>query len=243
MVRLIIGGTRRERGEGARVMFGPKPRGGILLAVCRSGHYHANGNLLSLPRKSDMSYLIATAGLALAWLVQLYIVFPIEEVLRGDGSAIGAFSYLFLPHGAKVLVAVLLMQASIPVILIISFGFGLFFGFAPDYALYGAVLASATAILPLWVVNLTLKRPLNFRVWSVTRDHFSLFRFVFAISIAVALLNSMFQAALATVMLDVNPDIMLTIGFLVGDFIGGIVCIIAAVFGARFALRRFGYAV
>ena len=126
MVRLIIGGTRRERGEGARVMFGPKPCGGILLAVCRSGHYHANGNLLSLPRKSDMSYLIATAGLALAWLVQLYIVFPIEEVLRGDGSAIGAFSYLFLPHGAKVLVAVLLMQASIPVILIVSFGFGKF---------------------------------------------------------------------------------------------------------------------
>ena len=190
-----------------------------------------------------MSYLIATAGLALAWIAQLYLVFPIEQVLRGDGSAVSAFSYLFLPHGAKVLIAVLLMQASISVILIVSFGFGLFFGFAPDYALYGAVVASATAILPLWVVNLTLNRPLNFRVWSATRDSFSLFRFTFAISIAAALLNSMFQAALAAVMLDVNTDIMLTIGFLIGDIIGGIVCIIAAVFGVRFALRRFGFAI
>jgi hypothetical protein len=188
----------------------------------------------------SLAYVIAIASFVFVWVCQIYLVFPIEQAFRGDNSAIQAFSYMFLPHGVKVLIALLFMQRGLPIILAVSFGFGIHFGHAADYALFGAVIASLTAILPLWLVNITFQRPLNYQFWNVARDNFSLFRFAFAISITVALLNSMFQAALAKLMLNMEPNIELSLGFLTGDIIGGFICIILTIFAGRMAFKRYG---
>jgi len=187
-----------------------------------------------------LAYVIAIAGFVLVWICQLYLVFPIEQSFRGDDSAVKAFSYMFLPHGVKVLITLLFMERGLPIILGISFAFGIHFGYAPDYALLGAAIASLTAILPLWLVNLTFQRPINYQFWNVARDNFSLFRFAFVISIAVAVLDSIFQAALAKLMLDLDPNIELSLGFLTGDIVGGFICIILAIFAGRMAIKRYG---
>ena len=187
-----------------------------------------------------LAYVIAIAGFVLVWICQLYLVFPIEQSFRGDDSAVKAFSYMFLPHGVKVLITLLFMERGLSIILGISFAFGIHFGYAPDYALLGAAIASLTAILPLWLVNLTFQRPLNYQFWNVARDNFSLFRFAFVISIAVAVLDSIFQAALAKLMLDLDPNIELSLGFLTGDIVGGFICIILAILTGRMAFKRYG---
>ena len=153
-----------------------------------------------------MAYLLAACCLSLAWICQLYVVFPFEQMLRGDGSAVTAF--------------------------------GMLSGGSPDYALFGSLIAAITALLPIWLINLTFRQPLNQRIWSFTQDNFSMFRFAFAISLTVALLNSIFQAALAKAKLNVDPDFSLAIGFLIGDIVGGVVCIMVIILSARYLLVR-----
>ena len=75
-----------------------------------------------------MQVVLAAGFLSLAWLLQLHLVFPLEQALRPENSNVDAFSFVFLPHGSKVLVAMFLMTWSLPVILIVSFVAGLMFG-------------------------------------------------------------------------------------------------------------------
>ena len=185
-----------------------------------------------------MQVVLATVFLSLAWLLQLHLVFPIEQAFRSADSNVEAFSFVFLPHGAKVLVAMFLMTWSLPVILIVGFVAGLMFGFDPTYAFLGAVLAAITAFMPMWLLNIVTSRPMNYRVFRYDNGNLNLFRVTMLLVVAVAFVNSAFQAALAKAMLNINPDPQLTIGFLMGDIVGGFVCIVGAIMCLRLFIRR-----
>ena len=185
-----------------------------------------------------MQVVLATVFLSLAWLLQLHLVFPIEQALRSENSNVDAFSFVFLPHGAKVLVAMFLMSWSLPVILGVSFVSGLMFGFDPTYAFLGAVLAASTTIIPIWLFNFVSGKPIDYRVFQYDNGNLNLFRASILLVVAVAFVNSAFQAALAKTMLDITPDPQLTIGFLTGDVIGGFVCVVGAIFIIRLFMRR-----
>ena len=182
--------------------------------------------------------LTATFFLTLAWLLQLYLVFPLEQELRLEDTNATVFSYVFLPHGAKVLIAMFLMAWSLPVIFIVAFGSGIMFGFDPLYAFLGAVLAATTAIMPIWLFNYVTSKPMNYPVFRYDNGNLNLFRASMLLVVAVAFVNSAFQAALAKAMLAINPDPQLTIGFLTGDIIGGFVCVIGGILFLRVFLKR-----
>ena len=97
-------------------------------------------------RDSMKEVVLATVFLSLVWLLQHYLVFPLEQALRTENSNVHAFSFVFLPHGAKVLIAMFLMAWSLPVILGVSFVAGLISGFDSTYAFLGSVIAAITAI-------------------------------------------------------------------------------------------------
>ena len=185
-----------------------------------------------------MQVVLAAGFVSLAWLLQLHLVFPIEQAFRSADSNVEAFSFVFLPHGAKVLVAMFLMTWSLPIILIVSFVAGLMFGFDPTYAFLGAVLAAITAIMPIWLFNFVSGKPIDYRVFRYDNGNLNLFRVSMLLVFAVAFVNSAFQAALAKTMLDINPDPQITIGFLIGDIVGGFVCIVGAIIGLRLFMRR-----
>ena len=107
------------------------------------------------------------------------------------------------------------------------------FGFDPTYAFLGAVIAAITAIMPMWMFNCVTNRPLNYRVFWYDSGNLNLFRVSMLLVVAVAFLDSVFQAALAKVMLDVNPDPNFALGFLTGDVIGGLVCVTSTILFLR----------
>ena len=186
-----------------------------------------------------MFQILAAIGfLALTWLLQINLVLPLEQALRPENSNVDAFSFVFLPHGAKVLIAMFLMTWSLPVILGVSFAAGFMFGFDPTYAFLGAVIAAITTIMPMWMFNFVTNRPLNYRVFWYDSGNLNLFRASMLLVVAVAFVNSAFQAALAKVMLDVNPDPNLAIGFLTGDVVGGLVCVTSTMLLLRLFTRR-----
>ena len=82
--------------------------------------------------------------------------------------------------------------------------------------------------MPIWLFNFVSGKPINYRVFRYDNGNLNLFR-IYALGLAVAFVNSAFQAALAKTMLDINPDPQLTIGFLIGDIVGGFVCIVGAI--------------
>ena len=88
-----------------------------------------------------VSYLIATCALIAAWFAQFFVVFPVESAIRGDGSGVITYSYLFLPHGIKVLVALLFMASGLPIIFGVQLLAGVYFGNDLPYAVWGALLA------------------------------------------------------------------------------------------------------
>ena len=182
--------------------------------------------------------IIAAVFLTFAWLLQIHLLYPLEESFRPENSNVGAFSFVFLPHGAKVLIAMFLMSWSLPVILGVSFVSGLVFGFDPTYAFLGSLLAAITTLLPMWLFNFVTKKPINYRVFRYENGNVNLFRASILLVVAVAFVNSVFQAVLAKAMLDITPDPQLTIGFLMGDIIGGFICVIGAVFFLRLFMRR-----
>ena len=182
--------------------------------------------------------LTAALFLALTWLLQIYLVLPLEQVLRPASSNAAVFSYVFLPHGAKVLIAMFLMAWSLPVIMIVSFVAGIMVGFDIMYAFLGSVLAAITAIMPIWLFNFVSGKPIDYRVFRYDNGNLNLFRVSMLLVFAVAFVNSAFQAALAKTMLDINPDPQLTIKFLIGDIVGGFVCIVGAIIGLRLFMWR-----
>ena len=182
--------------------------------------------------------LMASGFLALTWLLQINLVLPLEQALRPENSNVDAFSFVFLPHGAKVLIVMFLMTWGMPVILGVSFAAGFMFGFDPTYAFLGAVIAAITAIMPIWMFNFVTNRPLNYRVFWYDSGNLNLFRASMLLVVAVAFVNSAFQAALAKVMLDVNPDLQITMGFLTGDILGGFVCVTSTMLLLRLFTRR-----
>jgi hypothetical protein len=184
-----------------------------------------------------MIYLIAVFVLSISWLLQLFVIFPLEAMLRPQGNNLEAFSLLFLPHGAKVLIAMFLMGSGVPLIMVVTFVFGLFWH-PPEYALIGGVIAGATAILPLWGVNLAIGRPLNYRFFAFRRDNVNLFKLAMVMSVAIAVLNSFFQSLHAKVYLNINPDPLLALWFLFGDIVGGVVCILFCIMVARLYLQK-----
>jgi len=186
----------------------------------------------------SLTYLFAAIGMSLAWILQLAFVFPLEEILRPEGANLRAFSLLFLPHGAKVLVVMFLMGGGAPLIMLLSFIFGLFWH-PPEYAFIGGIIAGVTAIIPLWGINLAVGKPLNYRFFSYTRDNFNLFKFAMVMNVAIALLNSFFQSLHAKQSLDINPEPLLALGFLIGDILGGLVCIMLGILAARAYLKRY----
>ena len=185
-----------------------------------------------------MQVVLAAGFLSLAWLLQIHLIFPLEQALRPENSNVDAFSFVFLPHGAKVLLAMFLMSRSLPVILGVTFVSGLMFGFDPTYAFLGAVLAAITAVMPIWLFNFVSGRPIDYRVFRYDNGNLNLFRVSMLLVLAVAFVNSAFQAALAKAMLDTRPDPQLAMGFLTGDIVGGFVCIVGAIIGLRLFMRR-----
>jgi len=183
-------------------------------------------------------YVIAASGLALAWLTQLYMVFPFEQFLRGDGSDVATFSYLFLPHGVKVLIGLIFMSAGLPIIFLVQVAAGLVFGKPVGYAVISAAAASLAIIVPLWVLNMTMRQPLDAKLWSLSRSNFNLFRLAVVLSLAAALVDSVFQATIAEMVLGHQAGPVIALGFLAGDVIGGVTCIMTAIYISRLILQR-----
>lgn len=92
--------------------------------------------------------LVLTLLLTAVFLLQQSLIMPLELHLS-QGSVAAVASLVFIPHGAKVLLATLSGYRSIVPILTAQFIGGLSFDLTPVDALTAAAIATSAVILPL----------------------------------------------------------------------------------------------
>lgn len=128
-------------------------------------------------------YTFATLTLSAIFLSHQYFILPVEQALFGSEIAALA-SLIFLPHGAKVLFAVISGYKSFLPILSAQYIGGIFYGLTVMEALIAASIGCLAIFLPLAVLR--TQRWL----WPSQESDLSLFQKLLIISLSSSILNS-----------------------------------------------------
>lgn len=137
----------------------------------------------SAVKEQGVFYIFATLTLSAVFLSHQYFILPVEQVLFGIEIASMA-SLMFLPHGAKVLFAVISGHRSFLPILSAQYLGGLFYGLTAIDALIAASIGCLAIFLPLAV--LSTQRWL----WPSQNSDLTLFQKLLIISLSSSIMNS-----------------------------------------------------
>lgn len=154
--------------------------------------------------------LVLTLLLTAVFLLQQYLIMPLE--LHLSQSSIAAIaSLVFIPHGAKVLLATLSGYRSIVPILTAQFIGGLSFDLTPVDALTAAAIATSAVILPLWLLR-------NAKALQPNPSNINLFWAMLFIGAASSVLNSLFISLYRDFAIN-----GISLRFFIGDLMGTVI--------------------
>ena len=151
-------------------------------------------------------------------MAQTYLIFPIEKLIRAD-ELTSLVSFVFIPHGVKVLVVMVYGAWSLPAIFFAQIlnGFMLT-GQFEWIGVYGAVAGTVCVGLPLVLHNLSLnKSTLSAPMFDKTFD-FNIFWLFMSWSVIASFLNSLLHSVIHGF-----PNDSLAWYFLFGDVFGAFI--------------------
>ena len=152
-------------------------------------------------------------ALCTVWLIQIFVVFPIESRLL-DPAVVSVASILFLPSGVKVIFATIMgFRAFIPVVAGTIFGMWIHTGdfwFSAQFS----ILSSVSLYLPIVALNIFTS---NDRLGSVLNDTLVLSLKVLAITVLASFFNSVFGSFIH------GDSETVWLHFLMGDLMGAFV--------------------
>lgn len=171
--------------------------------------------------------LFLLIALLLSFVVQIKLVFPLEQRFV-PAEIVELVSLLFLPFGLKVIFATLAGTiAIIPIFLAHAF-VDIYFGKGASEILLEASVGVFIIYLPIAIFNFVAQRPL-LKSLDLESPNTNIFRYV----LALALLASMLNALIHTVIFQGFNIDLLAFRFVVGDVGGTIVVLIVLI-----ALKR-----
>lgn len=165
----------------------------------------------------------------LCWLIQLYLIFPIESRLL-DPAIVQVASVIFIPHGFKVLAATLTSLKALPPLFIGQcIGMQLHTNDPALAVQYGAISMMALYIPVLLINYLERGGKLGLDQTLQPDGSFNLWRKI----LVVATISSLLNAYLATLLFGSVSNPQLWMRFLLGDVIGAV-----TVLGTLLIMRR-----
>ena len=165
-------------------------------------------------------HIFLAALLLMLFAFQFEVLQPLEKALLGKGQ-IHFVDWLFLPHGLKVILVVLLgasvLWGIFPVQLVAMW---FFLGTSFETALVYAVIATSGLWVSLALLNLPAGRPLNKGFTSGEDTSFRLFRAVILIALITSLVTALGMTAWYA---SVDGEWVFPFKFLIGDMLGTLV--------------------
>lgn len=159
--------------------------------------------------------------LMVSMLLQFKFIWPAEAVLLSQWSE-GPASLLFLPHGIKALLIVLVGPIAVLPIALAHLTTDALIGVDAGRILFSAFVSSAVMLIPMLMFNYVSRRPL---LSGVMRSGFSLShvtRLTFSVGLIAALLNALTNAA----WYSESGITLLAFRYLTGDLLGILVAIL-----------------
>ncbi|MEY3038768.1 MAG: hypothetical protein RL143_1335 [Pseudomonadota bacterium] len=170
--------------------------------------------------------------MALAWLLQINLVYPFEQLIFNP-ELVKVASVIFIPAGFKVLFGTILGLRSLPAVFLATL-FGMWLhtealGFSAQFAFVSTI----ALYIPVLLVNFLDKDGGELADELVKRAPLTLFRKTVVIAVLASLLNSFFSVLVHGS--ASHPDAWMH--FLIGDVVGTIV-VVAIIVGVRSKLYR-----
>lgn len=170
--------------------------------------------------------LIMYAVLMLAFLVQINIIFPLEQLVVSSG-VVSLVSLLFIPFGFKVIFAALGGATAILPIFFAHATMDLYFGKTlPDVVLYGAI-GAFVVYFPLVLFNFSREQPLLGRI-DLSQGNFNIVRIILVLAVIATILNSVIHSTLHQG-LQIN---LLAFRYVTGD-LGGTLAVLLILVGLK----------
>ena len=170
-----------------------------------------------------------------AFVVQSYVIFPIEEYLRADQNT-DIVSFIYLPHGIKVALILAYGLSATPAIIAGMIAINLLSASSLSLGslmLPGAIIGTVCVVVPLLFHNLSSRKSIfaapMFDGESNRNNLWLYLSFAFASSV----LNSLGQSAIN----DFDPAVLPWM-FLLGDLVGTVTVFVVLVFLVRPALIK-----
>lgn len=153
--------------------------------------------------------------------IQMLVINPIEVDLFGPDSK---GSYLFLPHGVKVLIGYVFGIIALPAMIIARFiGLYVTMGWPMTEAVYGTVAGVIAIYLPLAVMNFLFERP-----WHKPLVAFDQPIGQFRIFVILVVMTIFANAALHSSLFHYEASFHLPFRYLIGDTLGAVVVFLIA---------------
>lgn len=175
-----------------------------------------------LPFGSEILYQMLLFGLMFGTIfIQNNLVYPLEVSLLQD-HLVNLVSLVYLPHGVKVICAILAgPRAIMPIFVANMFGF-LSFGLTPAEAAANSFISTFCVFLPLVLFNYLKEYPLLSAPPISQSTSINLFRTVMVLAFMATLINAISRSTLYAE----NGFDLLAFRYVFGDMVGTIVILV-----------------
>ena len=172
---------------------------------------------MKLMRPLILGYLF----LMVSMLLQFQFIWPAEAVLLSHWSE-GPASLLFLPHGIKALLIVLVGPIAVLPIALSHLTTDIVIGVDGSRLIFSAVVSSAVMLIPMMMFNYVSQRPLFSGVLGSGFSLTQMTRLTFSVGLIAALLNALANAA----WFSESGITLLAFRYLTGDLLGILVALL-----------------
>lgn len=164
-----------------------------------------------------MSYFIAFISLLIGFQIQTFLIYPFESQLRPDDYAAYA-SLVFIPHGIKIILVMVLGPIIWPVIYLAHLISGYIYSANLWNALLTGGFGTLAVILPILMLNASLKRS----IWAAPVFYRDLDISIIWTYISLSVMASFFNSLLQAMYFGID-DIILPYLYFSGDVCGSVV--------------------
>lgn len=172
---------------------------------------------MKLMRPLIFGYLI----LMVSMLLQFQFIWPAEAVLLSHWSE-GPASLLFLPHGIKALLIVLVGPIAVVPIALAHLTTDIIIGVESGRVIFSILIGSGVMLVPMLMFNYVSQRPLFSGVLGAGFSLTQMTRLTFSVGLIAALLNALTNAA----WYSDSGVTLLAFRYLTGDLLGILVALL-----------------
>ena len=166
--------------------------------------------------ENTASFLIAFLVIFVGFQIQTFVIYPVESLLRPD-EYVNYASLVFIPHGIKIMVVMLIGPIIWPLIYLAQLLSGYIYSGDLINSLFSSGVGTFAVVIPAIMLNASLKRS----IWAAPVFYHDINISIIWTYISLSVMASFFNSLLHAMYFGID-DLILPYLYFSGDVIGSI---------------------